>query len=338
MRYNETREQSAELLRMILPLMSRHAAALHPLSYAVWYEYCAGINPQLKDAVDRRLQSGVLLTDDDIERLFDEHVAMRDLSTSVRMRMEISHLIEGIDETTTRTDVDVSHFSDSVDAARQTLVAQTDPQVVSGVVDSLLDHTQRVRISTDGLHQYLQKSASEVVRLREELELAQGQACIDPLTGLLNRRGFDRELRLIIDQGLERCSVVIIDIDHFKQINDTHGHLFGDRVLAAMAQVMKASIDGRGHVARIGGEEFAMMLTSTSAAGALGFAERIRAAVEQGRIKRADNDETVGGVTVSIGIATHIEDEALEQLLERADKALYRSKQDGRNRITVSVP
>jgi diguanylate cyclase (GGDEF)-like protein len=60
--------------------------------------------------------------------------------------------------------------------------------------------------------------------------------------------------------------------------------------------------------------------------------------VEQGRIKRADNDETVGGVTVSIGIATHIEDEALEQLLERADKALYRSKQDGRNRITVSVP
>jgi diguanylate cyclase len=338
MRYKETREQSAELLRMVLPLMSKHAAGLHPLSYAVWYEYCAGTNPQLKAAVDQRLQSGVSLTDDDIARLFDEHVVMRDIDTSVRMRMELSQIIDGVSDATERTGTDVSKFGENVDAARQVLETKPDPAAASGVVDSLIGDTRRVKISTDGLRQYLRKSAHEVVRLREELEVAQGQAHTDPLTGLLNRRGFDHEVRKILAKGLQRCSVVAIDIDHFKRINDTYGHLLGDRVIATVAQVIRSCLDGRGQAARIGGEEFAMVLTATSAAGALELAERIRAAVEKGRIKRADRDEIVGGVTISIGIATHMEKEELEQLLERADKALYRSKQDGRNRITVSTP
>jgi diguanylate cyclase len=338
MRYKETREQSAELLRMVLPLMSKHAAALHPLSYAVWYEYCAGTNPKLKTAVDQRLQSGVPLTDDDIARLFDEHVAMRDIDSSVRMRLELSHIIEGMNDATARTGSDVSKFGETLDAARQSLEVRPEPSAVSGVVDSLLGDTRRVKISTDGLQQYLQQSAHEVVRLREELEVAQGQAHTDPLTGLLNRRGFDHELRKILAKGLERCSVVAIDIDHFKKINDTYGHLLGDRVIATVAQVIKDCLDGRGQAARIGGEEFALVLTSTSAAGALELAERIRGTVEKGRIRRADRDEVIGGVTISIGIATRIEKEEIEQLQERADKALYRSKQDGRNRITISTP
>ena len=337
MRYRETREQSAELLRIVLPLMSKHAAAFHPMSYAVWYEYCAGTNPKLKAAVDRHLQSGAALTDGVVARLFDEYVATRDISSTERMRVEISHLLEEVNDAAERTGEDVTRFGEDLDVARRQLAVQADPVAVTGVVENLLDGTQRVKLSTDGLQEYLHKSAQEVARLREELEVAQGQASTDPLTGLLNRRGFDAEVRKIIARGLERCSIVSLDIDHFKKINDTHGHLLGDRVIATVAQVIRECLNGRGHAARVGGEEFALVLAATSSAGALELAERIRAMVERGRIRRADRDESVGGVTVSVGIATHVDGEQLEQLMERADQALYNSKQSGRNRITVST-
>ena len=87
MRYKETREQSAELLRMVLPLMARHSAGFHPLSYSVWYEYVAGSNPGLRTALDAQLAHTPVLGDRDIELLFDAHVAMRDIDSSARMRV-----------------------------------------------------------------------------------------------------------------------------------------------------------------------------------------------------------------------------------------------------------
>jgi len=94
MRYNQTREQSAELLRMVLPLMARHSAGFHPLSYSVWYEYAAGVNPALRAAIDARLLQSPVLGDRDIEALFDAHVAMRDIDSSARMRAEIARMID----------------------------------------------------------------------------------------------------------------------------------------------------------------------------------------------------------------------------------------------------
>src|ERR1700761_3593340 len=97
MRYKETREQSAELLRMVLPMMARHTAGFHPLSYAVWYEYAAGFNQALRAAVDARLQQNASLTDRDIEGLFDTHVALRDIDSSARMRNEIARLVKHVE-------------------------------------------------------------------------------------------------------------------------------------------------------------------------------------------------------------------------------------------------
>ena len=164
----------------------------------------------------------------------------------------------------------------------------------------------------------------------------QGLALTDPLTGLLNRRGFDQQMQRIGQGSLTGCTLLIVDIDHFKAINDAHGHLLGDKVIAAVAGVLRACVGERGPIARIGGEEFAVLLGQTSTAGGAELAERIRNSVERGKIRRADTDESIGNVTVSIGVAGGNASEAFESLMNRADQSLYQSKSAGRNRVTIA--
>ncbi len=336
MRYKESREQSAELLRMVLPLMGRHAAGFHPLSYAVWYEYVSGLNPGLRAALDARVAQTTNLTDRDMEALFDAHVAMRDIESSARMRVEIARLVEDVDGVACEADQEVQQYGTELDGYRQRLQQETARETLHKVVESLLDNTSRVRDKTEMFHEHLKKSSEEVERLREELELVQGLALCDPLTGLLNRRGFDHQIQRLCNGSLQGCSVLIADIDHFKAINDAHGHLLGDKVIIAVANVLRGCAGERGPIARIGGEEFALLLSHTSAAGAAELAERIRASVERGKIRRADTDESIGNVTVSIGVASCAATEQFESMLARADRALYQSKTAGRNRVSIS--
>jgi diguanylate cyclase len=337
MRYQETREETAELLRMVLPLMSRHSAGFHPLSYAVWYEYCAGYNLGLKAALDEMVAGDRQLADADVQKLYDEHVALRDIDSSMRMRVKIQHVIEKVSEAATQANIEVTEYSKGLNEYRTLLQQQPDKDAVAGLVDSLLTQTTKVQDTTSDISHNLLDSTQEVVRLREELQMAQGLALTDPLTGLLNRRGFEQFVNKLGDQGLARCGVLVFDIDHFKAVNDTYGHLLGDRVIASVALVIKGCVAARGESARMGGEEFAALLNGVSASGLAEIAERIRSSIEKGKIRRRDGEESIGGITVSIGAAICLQEEKLAAVMERADRALYKSKQDGRNRITIST-
>jgi diguanylate cyclase len=336
MRYKETREQSAELLRMVLPLMARHSAAFHPLSYTVWYEYAAGCNPALQAAIDARLAQSAVLSDRDIELLFDTHVALRDIESSGRMRAEIARMIEYVNGVAVEAGQEVMQYGNELDGYRERLRDDIGKESLGEVVESLIGETTRVRVKTGMYHEHLLKSSAEVERLRGELELVQGLALTDPLTGLLNRRGFDLQMQRIRHDGLAGCTLVMADIDHFKAINDAHGHLLGDKVIVAVANVLRSCIGDRGPIARIGGEEFAVLLSQTESAAGAELAERIRAAVEGGKIRRADTEESIGNVTLSLGLATAGDNEAFEAMIARADRALYLSKSAGRNRVTVA--
>jgi diguanylate cyclase len=336
MRYKETREQSAELLRMVLPLMARHSAGFHPLSYSVWYEYAAGANPALRAAVDARLAQTAVLTDRDIEGLFDAHVALRDIESSARMRAEIARMIDHADGAAVAAGQNVQQYGNELDGYRERLRNDIAKESLNEMVESLIGDTTRVRVKTGMYHEHLKKSSEEVERLRGELELVQGLALTDPLTGLLNRRGLDHQIQRISHGNLQGCTLLIVDIDHFKAINDAHGHLLGDKVIVAVANVLRACIGERGPIARIGGEEFAVLLSHTSSAGGVELAEAIRAAVEHGKIRRADTEESIGNVTVSLGLATCGDNEQFEAMIARADRALYQSKTAGRNRVTVA--
>ncbi|HEY5594199.1 MAG TPA: diguanylate cyclase [Nitrospiria bacterium] len=174
---------------------------------------------------------------------------------------------------------------------------------------------------------------------KHEAEL-KNLAVRDGLTGLFNRRGFDQRLKEEIERTQRYAhpfSLLMLDIDHFKTVNDFHGHPAGDVILRALAVYIQAQVRPTDWAARYGGEEFAILLPETAGNGAAVAAERLRAAVA-GRAVRIGPEKAVH-VTISIGIATFPEDAATgEALVEAADRALYEAKRAGRNRVCAYRP
>ncbi len=165
-------------------------------------------------------------------------------------------------------------------------------------------------------------------------------AMVDGLTGLFVRRYFDAR----IEEEIERSrrygtpfSVIMLDVDDFKKLNDTHGHLVGDRVLRAIANVVKGQMRGVDTAARYGGEEMSVILPRTEMVGAYNLAERIREAISDLRVTTDDDQPVALGVTASLGIAAFPESKAQtgEDLVRRADRALYRAKRTGKNRVEL---
>jgi two-component system, cell cycle response regulator len=174
------------------------------------------------------------------------------------------------------------------------------------------------------------------VRIAGLMDEQERLATIDSLTSLRNRRAFFEFARA----ELARCqrhdlslSLILLDLDHFKSINDTHGHGAGDQVLAALGGLLARTLRVHDVAARWGGEEFVMALTSTATEGAVIVAERVRNAVMDLRIEYAG---VVLAVTASQGVAAYVPGEAIEVLIDRADRAMYRAKIEGRNRVVVA--
>ncbi len=175
--------------------------------------------------------------------------------------------------------------------------------------------------------------------LAEQLQVAlarvQAQAATDPLTGAPNRRALDELLaqahHAALGQG-QGFAVLMLDIDHFKQVNDTHGHPLGDAVLCAFASRVQAQLRRGDVCARQGGEEFVVVLPGASLAFALEVAERLRLAVAGAPLVAVPQVS----VTVSIGAASHAGTEGVAELLARADAAVYRAKTGGRNRVVAA--
>lgn len=172
--------------------------------------------------------------------------------------------------------------------------------------------------------------AGTVIKEQELQELAS----VDPLTGLLNRRSFMELLtRCIRDSRPEQPGALfILDIDHFKAVNDTWGHPAGDVVLQNVARIIQNSLRKGDHTGRLGGEEFAVLLPSASGDEALMLAERIRRQLEEAII---ETPEASIAVTISIGVAL-LYGHSIDSVQEAADKALYQAKHNGRNQVSLA--
>ena len=177
-------------------------------------------------------------------------------------------------------------------------------------------------------------------RLRERIQTSMSMAFTDSLTGLYNRRylmtHLDRKLMGIAETG-KPVSVMLFDVDHFKAVNDTHGHGVGDDVLVKLAEVASDNLRSVDLVARLGGEEFVVVMPESNAATAMQVAERLCAQVAESTIDLPDG--TPLSVTISIGVATsETAEEMADDLIERADGALYTAKNAGRNRVEMAAP
>lgn len=333
MRYQHEKEQSTELLRLLLPLMAAQAAAVHPVSYTLWYEHVAGINPELSEVLAARLEARTPLTEDDVYELYARYIMPSDQEVLERLSEKFRTLIEEATQVSTVVAGDTGRYRQALEESRKQLSDAGTVESVRGVVAELITETQRMESTARTASDQLDDRTQKLRLLTEQLQLARAEALLDPLTGLKNRRGFERAIEEL--GGLDGTALLVVDIDHFKQVNDTHGHLLGDKAVRAIGRILHENIKRRDLVGRWGGEEFTVLLPHTSIAGAGAVAEQFRAAVERLRIRKMDGTELEGCLTISLGVAVAQDGEGFDDLMRRADGALYRAKREGRNRVCV---
>jgi len=334
----EEDERDVSVLKTVLPLMSRHAAGYHPISYAVWYEYAKGARPELRQSVDEELAQRERLNAALTYSIYARHLVEPAEQALMAARTNLLDLVGQVKQAVREADRDTAGFDARLTDFQQQLASATSVQDLGSHVGSMLAETRRLGEGFGKLSASLERSQAEVHQLTEELHRIREDAMTDALSGLLNRRGFDRELkRLAPAHGASEgaLALIMLDIDHFKKVNDTYGHPLGDRVIAAVGQSIRECVGQAGVAARYGGEEFAVLLPSHSIEAAERMAQSIRKRIEQGTIRRRNGEEPIGGVTVSAGVAAWHCDDDTTLLVERADRALYASKRAGRNRVTV---
>jgi diguanylate cyclase len=344
MRYHDTKERSHEYLRLAIPLMSRQAAPAHPISYAVWYEYVSGINAALKRDIDVLQSAAHVLSDAQTLELFRKHIADVDETTLNRLQLELHRLLSEVAKSAMDSQQHAADYGATLhDFSAALSLRRTgdgnDP--LQQTLLQVLHDTVAIQTTVATLRQTVEQGRSEVEQLRKELERVRDEMHSDGLSGLLNRKGFDEALHAMLSSAnVERSSLclVMLDIDSFKGINDSYGHLFGDRVIRTVAQVLRSSSKRRDVAARYGGEEFALLLPQTPMAGARTLAEQIRSIIAKSSIRRLDTEHSVGSITVSAGVSGYRFGESADAFIGRADSALYAAKRDGRNRVALEAP
>jgi two-component system, cell cycle response regulator len=231
----------------------------------------------------------------------------------------------------------------SLDATRQTpiltLVDEGDLKRMVraldiGVNDYLMRPVERNELVARVRTQLRRKKYAD--RLKHSLQLSLELAITDQLTGLFNRRYMSRHLNTLLSEGGKPVSFLMLDVDFFKQINDSFGHDVGDEVLREFANRISANVRGIDLACRFGGEEFVVVMPDTDLSFAYMVAERLRQSVADAPFMVSATSKQVP-VTISIGVASSLNGDTPEVLLKRADQALYRAKRDGRNRVVADA-
>ncbi|MDX3911155.1 MAG: GGDEF domain-containing protein [Sphingobium sp.] len=325
-----------ELLDEIASFLLTHGLDVTANNLLAAHEVACGANPALARQIARRLAEGEAIT----QQWLDEATAAHD--------GEDKH--DGIEQLMTRLESTLESFSKNTSAARSATsdysdelaqhVAELDQvQQTGSIISSLADLAKAMLERTRRLETDMRRSEDEAKGLRRSLEKAKRDAEVDHLTGLLNRRSFeavlDREFHEARAQ-LDPLVVAFCDIDHFKQINDNHGHEAGDRVIRAIADMLAGVSDDNCHVARHGGEEFVMLFRGATLTEAKKRLDDVREQMAERRLVNRKTDEAFGRITFSAGIADVFDHSDPRAALRAADEALYAAKEAGRNQICIA--
>lgn len=238
--------------------------------------------------------------------------------------------------TADRSGQDVANFGAALGVSVDSL---SNPDAAREAISKLQVLTQNMMERAAKAEAELRERSKAMSQLKSRLVQSQKQALSDALTGLPNRRAFDLQLDEAIEVAHETkkpLSVAFCDIDFFKKVNDAHGHAVGDRVIKHVAQVLKNCAGAKAHVARHGGEEYALLFENMNASLACDLLNSARARLDAKRLVAKDTNVSIGEVTISCGVATLQIGETGASMLSRADQALYEAKNTGRNRICIA--
>ena len=311
-----------------------HAPA-DPPSFHLWYAYATEAVPALNQTINKMLQRNGAVSVEDLDRVYDQYLS----PGSITGRVERVGTVFGdeVDRVIAMIDAALgsgANYAASLSGANRRLNDARDRDSLREIIETLVDATREVAERNQSLQISLKSSKLEITELQEKLVVICREGLTDPLTTLANRKQFDQTLDQAIKQSEEKrrpFSLLMCDIDHFKKFNDTFGHVMGDQALRLIAAAMKSAVRGQDTPARYGGEEFAVVLPDTALSQAAVVAENLRRAIIEKKVVKRSTGESLGRITVSVGIAQFRRGDVAQTLIERADRCLYAAKHAGRN-------
>lgn len=327
--------------RGALDAMETYDLSPTPRAYEVLLCHTTGANPALSAALATLIATPTSLTDDAIDTLYDQFFselkfASEVMATSDRFASELV----SVQRTLKSAGDGARAYGDHLTGVRGVLAKNTSPDSMRDVVDNLVGATVEMEQHSLALERRLSDSTREVTALREALQSVRAEAFTDALTAVANRKMFDATLARVFNEDVSQdkpVSLLIGDIDFFKRVNDTWGHSTGDQVIRFVANALKNKAWPQHLVARIGGEEFAIIMPDTPMDAATAIAEQVRVAVASKRLIRRSTNEDLGQITMSFGVALVRPGDTERSLIERADDSLYASKRNGRNQVTTDA-
>lgn len=329
-------ESPFEVAKEVLSIIGRFRTPPIPEVYEVLYRYVDGQSVALREQLDYLLRD---LGEVTVERLLG--IKEQFLCSSPLMEMN-QDMVEQIDtlahemQDTTHTNKSVlDEFETQLENSCNILVAEAPPEKIQCFVATVLTETARVSEQMSDMATQLNNTTMELARLRQQVEELQASAFSDPLTGVGNRRKFEQELQKIrsLEHSAGNLHLFMIDLDLFKEINDSYGHSAGDQALRFVAKALEEIIPNA-TVCRFGGDEFAVF-AKLHTEEVMNAAEELCNYFAGNEISIEEERTTVCRVTVSGGAAIYRIDDSADSFKTRADKLLYNAKTSGRKKILV---
>jgi len=337
---NHDYDQADAHARAALHHLEALAVPPTPANFELWYAYAAAEDAQLVQVMNVLYSNGDSFSSTRLAELHHLYFGSADEEaerlTEISTRMEKT-LATAIEQIQSASD-DAQAFSGRVESlAMGDNTAHTDP---TDIIRRMFREAQEMAQRSRNVNVNLVQSRRTVETLRNNLAEMREAAETDALTGLPNRRIHQQALDSAAAAALETgkpLSVAMLDIDHFKQFNDTHGHLMGDQVLRIVADILREKTRESDVVARYGGEEFSIVFPNTDVHQASAICQRIRYDLGSLRLKHRDTNEYLGRITLSCGIGQYISGESLNTFIRRADYFLYAAKRRGRDRVLTET-
>lgn len=330
---------SYELAEKAISAMRERNIRPLPENYVVWYGYYSEANPDLKRTIDILKSNNRTIDEEIIRQLYKKYYTFefegeQFLQTAEKTDNVIIDLKKYLSEYSEKT----NKYGTQLRGVSEAMEGGHKPDAFRDLVHALIQSTDTIQEENKVLQEKLENSQKEVVNLKLSMDNLKIEASTDNLTGIANRKLFEATLLRDMAESVEEgkpLSLLMIDIDHFKKFNDTHGHLVGDQVIRLVAQTLVKHTPSKGLSARYGGEEFSIVLPEKSAKEALQIANDIRLSMASKLIQNKKTGASLGKVTISIG-ATHFRfGESIVDFIDRADEALYSAKNAGRNRVVL---
>lgn len=340
MQYDHDIEVASNLASVAMSRMQNDGIIPSPHNFEVWYAYYSNSHPEMKRAMDALMKKKMTLSSQDCKNFYDQFLndikkqeAYQKASDQIHATLrDVSGLMSNVKQAT-------GEYSETLQGVSERISKVKKPEDMEAVLKSVVVDTNRMMEHNKKLQEQLDLSTVAMEELKRDMERVRQEALTDGLTSLANRKAFDEQIARLAHECTESgetFTLLMVDIDHFKSFNDNFGHQVGDQVLRLVARTLTDGVKGRDIAARYGGEEFAILLPETNLEAGIVVGNALRKALAGKEIINRSNGELLGRITMSVGVAQYFPEELTEDLIARADAALYTAKHNGRNQVAAA--